>query len=191
MPQPEDKSLNESLMPGSNHFIEDSYDKEPADEPNAKWKWLTITSLCLASVGVLTDGSIIAVALPQVSSDLALAEHFGWSSSAFLLTACVAQPISGRIYSSGYRKQPLLYSVVCYHLSSIVCALGNSLVPFIVGRGIAGLGAGSLFVGTQAVIVSLLSAKDVALCLSIFALVSLLFALIVPVICGIVIDLYS
>lgn len=182
---------NESLLQGPNHFIEESCVKEPADEPSAKWKWLIFASVCLASVGVLTDGSIIGVALPQISSDLALTENFGWGSSAYLLTACVAQPISGRIYSSRYRKQPLLYSVVCYHLGSILCALGNSSVPFIVGRGIAGLGAGSLFVGTQAVIVSLFSAKDVALCMSIFSLVSLLFALIVPVICGIVIDAYS
>lgn len=49
----------------------------------------------------------------------------------------------------------------------------------------------SSYVGGSAVVVSLVPANDVALCLSIFSCVSFLCGMVLPVICGVVIDRYS
>lgn len=118
-------------------------------------------------------------------------EYFGWSSGAFLLTACVAQPIFGRFYVSGHQKVPLICGVLLYHSGTTLCALTNSRFAFVLGRALSGVGAASLYMGGQAVVVSLVSVKDVALCLSIFSFVSLMFGMMLPVLSGIIIDLYS
>ena len=161
----------------------------PASPP--KEKWLAMTGICLCSIGVLTDGSVITVGIPSISSDINLMEHLGWSTSAFLLMACVGQPLFGRMYSLGLRKNPLVCGVLFYHLGATLCAFAPSLAVFILGRAVSGAGAASLYVGTSAVVVSLVPAEDVALCLSIFSSVSFLCGMVLPIICGVVIDLYS
>lgn len=161
----------------------------PAQLP--KENWLALIGLCLCSIGVLTDGSVITVGIPSISSDIELMKHLGWSTSAFLLMACVGQPVFGRLYGLGLRKNPLVCGVFFYHLGTTLCAFATSLVVFIFGRAISGLGAASLYVGTSAVLVSLVPAKDVALCLSTFSCVSFLCGTVLPVICGVVIDLYG
>ena len=156
-----------------------------------KEKWLAIIGLCLCSIGVLTDGSIITVGIPSISTDINLMEHLGWSSSAFLLMACVGQPLFGRIYGLGLRRNPLVCGVFFYHLGTTLCALAPSVIVFVVGRAISGVGAASLYVGSSAVVVSLVPVGDIALCLSIFSSASFLCGMVLPVICGVVIDLYS
>ena len=156
-----------------------------------KQKWLAIIGLCLCSIGVLTDGSIITVGMPSISSDINLMEHLGWSSSAFLLMACVGQPLFGRIYGLGFRRNPLMFGVFLYHSGTTLCALASSVTIFVVGRAISGVGAASLYVGSSAVVVSLVPVGDIALCLSIFSSTSFLCGMVLPVICGVVIDLYS
>lgn len=154
-------------------------------------KWLAITGLCLCSIGVLTDGAIITVGLPSISSDINLMKHLGWSSSAFLLMACVGQPLFGRLYWLGLRKNPLVCGVIFYHLGTTLCGFAPSLAVFILGRAISGVGAASLYVGTSAVVVSLVPAEDVALCLSIFSFVAFLCGVVLPIIGGAMIDLYT
>lgn len=159
--------------------------------PDSKGKWPAIIGLCLCSIGVLTDGSVITVGIPSISADIGLMKHLGWSSSAFLLMACVGQPIFGRLYSLGLRRNPLVCGVIFYHMGTTLCGLSPSLAVFLFGRAISGVGAASLYVGTSAVVVSLVPAKDVALCLSTFGAVSFLCGVALPVICGAVIDHYS
>ena len=150
-------------------------------------KWYAIAGLCLANVGVSTDSSVITVGLPQISSDMGLMKYFGWSSGAFLLTACVAQPICGRFCVSGRRRAPLIAGILLYHSGTTVCGLVNTAAPFLVGRALSGIGAALLYVGGQAVVVSLFPAKDVAFWLSTFSFVSMLFGITFPVLCGIII----
>ena len=156
-----------------------------------KQKWLAIIGLCLCSIGVLTDGSFITVGIPSISSDIHLMKYLGWSSSAFLLMACVGQPLFGRLYGLGLRKNPLVCGVLFYHIGTTLCGFAPSLLVFVLGRAISGIGAASLYVGGSAVVVSLVPANDVALCLSIFSSVSFLCRMVLLVICGVVIDLYS
>lgn len=152
---------------------------------------LSLIGLCLALMGVFLDGSIITVGLPQISADFNSMKNFGWLSGGYLLAACSIQPIFGRFYALGHRINPLLLGVALYQLGAILCAFAGSEVVFIVGRLVSGSGAASLYVGSQAIIVSLVSAKDLALCLSIVSSVSFALSILGPVICGALVDLFS
>lgn len=159
--------------------------------PSPRGKWLVITGLCLCSIGVLTDGSVITVGIPSISSDIELMKHLGWSTTAFLLMACVGQLPFARLYGLGLNKNLLICGVLFYHLGTTLCGVASSLPVFVLGRAISGVGAASLYIGTNAVLVSLVTANDIALCLSIFSFVSFLHGVVLPVICGLVIDHYS
>ena len=58
-----------------------------------------------------------------------------WVITATLLAAAVAMPIAGRLADMFGKKRVLLVSAALLVLGSVICAVGSSLVPMVVGRG--------------------------------------------------------
>ena len=65
-----------------------------------------------------------------------------WVVTATLLAGGVAMPVSGRLADLKGRKPVLLASAVLLLIGSLVCALGDSLAPVLVGRVLQGLAMG-------------------------------------------------
>ncbi|MET4165906.1 MULTISPECIES: MFS transporter [Gordonia] len=70
-----------------------------------------------------------------------------WIITATLLAAAVAMPIAGRLGDMFGKQRVLLVSAVLLTLGSLICALGDSLIPLIIGRGVQGLAMGFIPVG--------------------------------------------
>ncbi|MFD5765929.1 MFS transporter [Streptomyces sp. NPDC127049] len=70
-----------------------------------------------------------------------------WVITATLLAAAVATPVAGRLGDTLGKRTVLLASTVPLIAGSVVCALSDSVVPMIVGRGLQGLGMGVVPVG--------------------------------------------
>ncbi|GAC55461.1 putative major facilitator transporter [Gordonia amicalis NBRC 100051 = JCM 11271] len=70
-----------------------------------------------------------------------------WIITATLLAAAVAMPIAGRLGDMFGKQRVLLASAVLLTLGSLLCAVGDSLVPLIIGRGVQGLAMGFIPVG--------------------------------------------
>lgn len=70
-----------------------------------------------------------------------------WIITATLLAAAVAMPIAGRLGDTFGKQRVLLVSAVLLTLGSLICALGDSLIPLIIGRGVQGLAMGFIPVG--------------------------------------------
>ncbi|GAA3202409.1 MFS transporter [Actinocorallia longicatena] len=78
------------------------------------------------------------------------ASNASWVITVTLLVASVATPVSGRLGDLYGKKPMLLASTVPLILGSVVCALSDTLVPMIVGRGLQGLGVGIIPLGVSA-----------------------------------------
>ncbi|GII98933.1 MFS transporter [Sediminihabitans luteus] len=107
-------------------------------------------------VAVLAAGGIVASMmqtlvvpivgeLPQLLHSTAA--NTSWVIIVTLLVAAVATPAVGRLGDLYGKKRMLLLSVLPLVLGSVVCALSDSLVPMIVGRGLQGLGVGLIPLG--------------------------------------------
>lgn len=70
-----------------------------------------------------------------------------WVITATLLAAAVAMPIAGRLGDMFGKQRVLLASAILLTLGSLLCALGDSLVPLVIGRAVQGLAMGFIPVG--------------------------------------------
>lgn len=70
-----------------------------------------------------------------------------WALTITLLVGAVVTPIGGRLGDMIGKRRMLVASMSCVALGSAVCALSDSLIPFLVGRGMQGLGFGAIALG--------------------------------------------
>ncbi|KAF3084453.1 hypothetical protein TWF569_006971 [Orbilia oligospora] len=112
---------------------------------------LTI-GLCLSTFVIALDNSIIATAIPRITSQFNSIGDVGWYGSSYLLTQTSLQPSFGKIYTYFSVKWTFLFSLFIFEVGSIVCAAAPSSTAFIVGRAVAGIGAAALFSGGMTII---------------------------------------
>ncbi|MDL9946461.1 MFS transporter [Gordonia sp. ABSL11-1] len=70
-----------------------------------------------------------------------------WVITSTLLAAAVAMPIAGRLGDMFGKQRIMLGSAALLVVGSLICALGGSLIPMIVGRAVQGLAMGFIPVG--------------------------------------------
>lgn len=144
----------------SNEAHSSQEDEEYADaEKNFKPKslkfWLIIIGMYMAIFLVALDRMIIATAIPSITNDFHSIEDIGWYGSAYMLTAAIFNPLSGRVYQLYPIKWVFLLSLVVFEVGSALCGAAPSSAAFIVGRAIAGMGAAGVFSGGIMILVPL------------------------------------
>ena len=109
---------------------------------------LAVAVLCGAGIVVALMQTIIVPLIPQLPALLhTSATNASWALTITLLVGAVITPISGRLSDMFGKRRVLLLSLLAVSAGSVVCALSSSLIPFLVGRGMQGLGIGTIAVG--------------------------------------------
>ncbi|CAI7581357.1 unnamed protein product [Penicillium glandicola] len=103
-------------------------------------------ALCSFCVGL--DNTILATAIPKITSDFNSLEDMSWYVSAYLLVTSAFILSFGKIYTYYSVKITYLSSLGLFELGSLICATTPSSAGLIVGRAIAGLGSAGLFPGS-------------------------------------------
>lgn len=79
------------------------------------WRLTAIlTSLCLGTLLVAIDNTIIGVAVPEISTVFDALDDVGWYGSAYLLTVTAVQPTFGNIYKYFDIKYTYIASVIIF-----------------------------------------------------------------------------
>ncbi|KAH6669840.1 efflux pump antibiotic resistance protein [Halenospora varia] len=119
----------------------------------SKWRLAIVTgSLCLGTLLVAIDTTMISVAIPKISTDFKALDDIGWYGSAYLLTVTAFQPAFGSVYKFFDAKWVYLVSIFTFEVGSIICAAGPNSAVFIVGRAISGIGAAGLYQGALSIV---------------------------------------
>ncbi|RYF44524.1 MAG: MFS transporter [Cytophagaceae bacterium] len=108
--------------------------------------------LCLTTFVIALDNTIIATALPRITSVFNSLEDVGWYGSSYLLTTTSLQPSFGKVYTYFDVKYTYLSALVIFEIGSVICAVATSSPMFIVGRAVAGAGAAALYSGGMTII---------------------------------------
>lgn len=108
--------------------------------------------LCLATFVVALDNTIIATAIPKITTVFDSLNDVGWYGSSYLLTTTSLQPSFGKIYTYFNIKLTYIFALALFEVGSIICAAATSSVMLIVGRAVAGAGAAALFSGGMTII---------------------------------------
>ena len=107
------------------------------------------------------DQSIVAVALPKITSELGGLDKLSWVVTAYLLTSTAATPLWGKISDLRGRRPIFQAAIVAFLIGSLICGFSREIADFfnlsginimIAGRAVQGLGAGGLMSLALAVI---------------------------------------
>jgi MFS family permease len=100
----------------------------------------------------MQDRLIVSTAIPQITNEFKSAGDIGWYGTAYLLTNCAFQLLFGKVYTFFNVKATFLTSIVLFEVGSALCGAAPSSVAFIIGRAIAGLGAGGILSGVVSLV---------------------------------------
>ncbi|TFK98761.1 MFS transporter [Pterulicium gracile] len=117
----------------------------------AKLILITI-GLCLALFTVALDNTIIATAIPTITTRFNSLNDVGWYGSSYLLTMTSLQPTFGKIYTNFDVKITWLIALVIFEVGSVICAAASNSAMLIIGRAIAGVGASAIFSGAMNIV---------------------------------------
>lgn len=128
-------------------------------------------ALCLSVFLVALDNTIIATAIPKITTQFNSLNDVGWYGSgertipasllakplltpapAYLLTLAAFQLLFGKCYSLFDIKLVFLVALAVFEIGSLICAVAPSSIALIVGRAVAGTGAAGLFTGALVII---------------------------------------
>ncbi|KAH7242786.1 major facilitator superfamily domain-containing protein [Fusarium tricinctum] len=169
------------------HSGEAAHKDEPVILGGLQLGLLTL-GLSLATFVVALDNTIIATAIPRITSAFNSLDDVGWYGSTYLLTVTALQPSFGRIYIFFNVKHVYLFGVVVFEVGSILCAAANSSKMFIIGRAVAGVGEAALYSGSMTIISIEVPLNRRPIYLSLISSVYAICSIIGPVIGGLLTD---
>lgn len=116
----------------------------------------TLLGMFLAAL----DQTIVGPVLPHIVASLQGADYYTWVVTAYLVTSTATVPIYGKLSDRFGRKPLFMAGIALFLVGSALSGLSHSMWQLIVFRGIQGLGAGSLFPITLAVIGDLFPPRE-------------------------------
>src|SRR4030088_726387 len=104
-------------------------------------RWFALAMVCLCSLMIVLDGTIVNVALPSIHQDLGFSQaNLAWLVNAYLLTFGGFMLLAGRAADLLGRRRVLVTGIALFTLASLGCGLANSQTMVVLARGIQGIG---------------------------------------------------
>ena len=154
--------------------------------PRARFEVLGAILLALL-LGAL-DQTIVGTALPRIVTDLQGNDLYTWVVTIYLLTSTISVPFYGKLSDYFGRKPLLIFGIIVFLAGSALSGVSQNMTELIVFRGIQGIGAGSLFPISLAVIGDLFTPAERGKYQGLFGAVFGVAALIGPALGGIITD---
>src|SRR6476619_1948396 len=108
---------------------------------NNRTRWFALYVLCLGSLMIVLDATIVNVALPSIRKDLGFSQtSLAWVVNAYLLTFGGCLLLGGRLGDLYGHKRLFLVGLTLFTLASLGCGLAQSQGVLVAARAVQGLG---------------------------------------------------
>jgi EmrB/QacA subfamily drug resistance transporter len=108
---------------------------------NNRTRWYALYVLCLASLMIVLDATIVNVALPSIRKDLGFSQtSLAWVVNAYLLTYGGCLLLGGRLGDLFGHRRLFLMGISLFTLASLVCGLSTSQELLLGARAVQGVG---------------------------------------------------
>src|SRR5438105_132592 len=107
----------------------------------SRTRWFALYVLCLGSLMIVLDVTIVNVALPSIRADLGFSEtSLAWVVNAYLLTYGGFLLLGGRLGDLFGHRRLFLAGITLFTLASLVCGLSTTQAMLVAARSVQGLG---------------------------------------------------
>jgi EmrB/QacA subfamily drug resistance transporter len=108
---------------------------------DSRTRWLALIVLCLGSLMIVLDSTIVNVALPSIRADLDFTPTaLAWVVNAYLLTFGGFLLLGGRLGDLFGHRRLFLIGIAIFTLASLICGLAQSQAMLVGARAVQGLG---------------------------------------------------
>ena len=108
---------------------------------DSRTRWYALVVLCLGTLMIVLDTTIVNVALPSIRKDLGFSEtSLAWVVNAYLLTFGGFLLLGGRLGDLFGHRRLFLTGIALFTAASLACGLSTSQTTLIVARAVQGLG---------------------------------------------------
>jgi DHA2 family multidrug resistance protein len=116
-------------------------------------KWMIAITAALGAILEIIDVNIVNVALPEIRGNLgATLAEAGWVTTGYACANVVMIPLAAWLGDRFGRRQYLLFSLIGFVASSVLCGLSGSLGMLIFARVMQGLAGGGLLAKAQSLL---------------------------------------
>ncbi|KAG0097793.1 hypothetical protein BGZ93_001944 [Podila epicladia] len=113
-------------------------------KPPTKQFVLIMVALSLCVFLASLDQIIVSTSIPAITREYHSLGDISWLGTAYMLTATAFQPLYGKFSDIFGRKSTMLFANFLFLVGSAISGWATSMTMLIVGRGVAGVGAGGL-----------------------------------------------
>jgi len=136
-----------------------------------KLKWVIALTVALGAVLEIIDVSIVNVAMPDMQGNLgATLSEIGWVSTGYACANVVIIPLSAWLGYRFGRRNYLVFSLLGFTLSSMMCGFAGSLGMLILARVLQGLCGGGLLAKAQSILFEAFPRKEYGVAQALFGI---------------------
>ena len=108
---------------------------------NLQPRWIALIVLCLGSLMIVLDTTIVNVALPSIRADLGFSPtSLAWVVNAYMLTFGGFLLLGGRLGDLFGHRPLFIGGVILFTAASLACGLSDSQALLVAARAVQGLG---------------------------------------------------
>lgn len=157
-----------------------------------KKRWIILITVLSATLMATLDGSIVNVALPNMTLKLHVSgASIQWVVTSFLITVAATILIFGRLGDIIGKTKVFKFGVILFTLGSLLCGFTSSLVVLVVARVIQAIGAAATMATNQGIITQTFPPNERGRALGLLGTFVALGAMIGPPLGGLIISLAS
>jgi EmrB/QacA subfamily drug resistance transporter len=142
-------------------------------------------------VGLLVaalDNSIISTAMPKVINNLQGMEYYVWPFTSYMLSSTIAIILFGKLSDIYGRKLIIIFGIILFVITSMLCGLSNNIFELILFRGLQGIGGGILLSLPFILVGEIFSPKERGKYMGILASVFGISSVLGPILGGVITD---
>jgi len=164
----------------------------PSAETHQVSKWIVALTVMLPTFIEIMDISVVNVSLPHIQGSLSVGlDEVTWVLTSYLISNAIIIPISGWLAGMFGRKRFLIFSLILFTASSVLCGSAFSLAILIVARILQGIGGGGLQPISQAILLESFPQEERGLAMAFFGMGVVLAPIMGPVVGGWITDAWS
>lgn len=154
--------------------------------------WKKFSALIPATALTFLDQTILPVALPTIQQEMTATDtQLQWCVNSFLLAIAVFVLISGKLGDMIGHKKLLIWGVLGFTISSILCGLSHTVSFLIAARALQGISAALMFPAQFAIIAQTFPVQTRGKAMGMLASIGSLFLILGPLVGGYLLEVAS